>query len=161
MLQHSSCSLSMLHLLTPCNTCGCTGFVAEYSAQPFNRDGWGGFPLDMTATIEKDKTTTCLQAEATTSLVHSVSPFGNRHITQVGVMGWPARCRWVSCVCNRGTCVFLGVAGGLSRWSYGVRAPVLCCAAPVWGVMHGSCMGSRGLPYSIGLVQYCQWGRVQ
>eukprot|EP00775_Hariotina_reticulata_P001040 gene1040-1378_t len=60
-----------------------TGFVAEYSAQPFNRDGWGGFPLDMTATIEKDKTTTCLQAEAATSIVHSVAPFGKRHITQV------------------------------------------------------------------------------
>jgi hypothetical protein len=57
--------------------------VAEYSAQPFNRDGWGGVPLDVTATIEKDKTTTCLQAEANASIVHSVAPFGSRHITQV------------------------------------------------------------------------------
>ncbi|WIA36062.1 hypothetical protein OEZ86_007418 [Tetradesmus obliquus] len=61
-----------------------TGFVAEYSAQPFNRDGWGGVPLDVTATIEKDKTTTCLQAEANASIVHSVAPFGSRHVTQVG-----------------------------------------------------------------------------
>lgn len=60
-----------------------TGFVAEYSAQPFNRDGWGGFPLDVTATIEKDKTNTCLQAEASTSIVHSTAAFGSRHITQV------------------------------------------------------------------------------
>jgi ABC-type phosphate transport system permease subunit len=59
------------------------GFVAEYSAQPFNRDGWGGVPVDVTATIEKDKTTTCLQAEANASIVHSVAPFGSRHITQV------------------------------------------------------------------------------
>lgn len=59
------------------------GFVAEFAAQPFNTAGWGGFPLDVTATIEKDKTTTCLQAEASTSIVHSVAPFGNRHITQV------------------------------------------------------------------------------
>jgi hypothetical protein len=61
------------------------GFVAEYSAQPFNRDGWGGVPLDVTATIEKDKTTTCLQAEANASIIHSVAPFGSRHVTQVGV----------------------------------------------------------------------------
>jgi hypothetical protein len=59
--------------------------VAEYSAQPFNRDGWGGVPLDVTATIEKDKTTTCLQAEANASIIHSVAPFGSRHVTQVGV----------------------------------------------------------------------------
>jgi hypothetical protein len=38
-----------------------TGFVADYSAQPFNKDGWGGVPFDVTATVEKDKTTTCLQ----------------------------------------------------------------------------------------------------
>lgn len=38
-----------------------TGFVAEFSSQPFNRDGWGGVPLDCTLCIEKDKTTTCLQ----------------------------------------------------------------------------------------------------
>eukprot|EP00878_Enallax_costatus_P011450 GHUV01011954.1.p2 GENE.GHUV01011954.1~~GHUV01011954.1.p2 ORF type:complete len:434 (+),score=125.86 GHUV01011954.1:1557-2858(+) len=60
-----------------------TGFVAEYSAQPFNRDGWGGYPVDITATVEKDKTNTCLQAEASTSIVHSTAAFGSRHITQV------------------------------------------------------------------------------
>lgn len=60
-----------------------TGFVAEYDAQPFNRDGWGGVPMDLTVTVEKDKTTTCLQGEAHASLIHSVRPFGNRHITQI------------------------------------------------------------------------------
>lgn len=57
--------------------------MAEWSGQPWNVHGWGGVPVDVTATIEKDKTTTCLQAEANASIVHSVAPFGNRHITQV------------------------------------------------------------------------------
>jgi hypothetical protein len=53
-----------LLLLLPLHVCCVllsTGFVAEYSAQPFNRDGWGGLPLDVTASVEKDKTNTCLQ----------------------------------------------------------------------------------------------------
>lgn len=38
-----------------------TGFVAEWGGQPFNRAGWGGLPLDMTVTVEKDKSSTCVQ----------------------------------------------------------------------------------------------------
>jgi hypothetical protein len=79
----SACRLNLTVLLTHTQFACLTGFVAEYSAQPFNSDGWGGFPLDVTATLEKDKTTTCVQAEASTSIVHSVAPFGPRHITQV------------------------------------------------------------------------------
>lgn len=41
-----------------------TGFIAEWSAQLAHRHGWGGVPFDVTACIEKDKTTTCLQVGA-------------------------------------------------------------------------------------------------
>lgn len=37
------------------------GIVMQYEAQPFNRDGWGGLPMDLTLCVEKDKTTFCLQ----------------------------------------------------------------------------------------------------
>ncbi len=74
-----------------------TGFVAEWSAQPFNVDGWGGIPVDLTLTLEKDKTTTCVQAETHASIIHSVKPFGSRHITQVGL-----GCRWWGWVAGRG-----------------------------------------------------------
>jgi hypothetical protein len=35
--------------------------VAEWGAQPFNKAGWGGLPVDMTVTVEKDKANLCLQ----------------------------------------------------------------------------------------------------
>ena len=55
------------------------------SPQPTHRprDGFGGFPFDIHLAVEKDKTSTCLQGESHLSVVHSVPPFGNRHITQV------------------------------------------------------------------------------
>ncbi|KAI8472281.1 MAG: hypothetical protein J3K34DRAFT_519900 [Monoraphidium minutum] len=61
-----------------------TGFVAEWCGQPFNRNGWGGVPLDATVTVEKDKANLCLQGEAHASVVHNIKPFGSKHITQVG-----------------------------------------------------------------------------
>ncbi|KAG1671540.1 hypothetical protein FOA52_011262 [Chlamydomonas sp. UWO 241] len=60
-----------------------TGFVADYEAQFFNHDGWGGLPFDLHLAVEKDKATTCLQGESHVSLVHCVPPFGPRHITQL------------------------------------------------------------------------------
>ncbi|KAG2490023.1 hypothetical protein HYH03_011488 [Edaphochlamys debaryana] len=59
------------------------GIVFQYEAQPFNRHGWGGVPVDLTVCLEKDKSSLCLQGETHMSLVHSVPPFGPRHITQV------------------------------------------------------------------------------
>ncbi|KAF5834443.1 hypothetical protein DUNSADRAFT_8906 [Dunaliella salina] len=59
------------------------GFVAEFDGQPGNRDGWGGFPLNLHLAIEKDKTNMCLQGEGNFSVIHNVPPFGSRHITQV------------------------------------------------------------------------------
>ncbi|PNW70794.1 hypothetical protein CHLRE_17g734300v5 [Chlamydomonas reinhardtii] len=59
------------------------GIVFQYEAQPFSRHGWGGVPFDLTVCCEKDKTSLCLQGETHVSLVHSVPPFGPRHITQV------------------------------------------------------------------------------
>ncbi|KAG2429457.1 hypothetical protein HYH02_014039 [Chlamydomonas schloesseri] len=59
------------------------GIVFQYEAQPFSRHGWGGLPFDLTVCCEKDKTSLCLQGETHVSLVHSVPPFGPRHITQV------------------------------------------------------------------------------
>jgi len=35
--------------------------VAEWGGQPFNRAGWGGLPVDMTVTVEKDKNNLCVQ----------------------------------------------------------------------------------------------------
>jgi len=59
------------------------GFVAEYDGQPGNRDGWGGFPLNLHLAVEKDKKNTCLQGEAHMSVIHNIPPWGGRHITQL------------------------------------------------------------------------------
>ncbi|KXZ43433.1 hypothetical protein GPECTOR_90g519 [Gonium pectorale] len=71
------------------------GIVFQYESQPFSRHGWGGVPLDLTVCLEKDKTSLCLQGESHLSLVHSVPPFGPRHITQGPTggkeEGWGAR----------------------------------------------------------------------
>ncbi|KAJ9516545.1 hypothetical protein QJQ45_015102 [Haematococcus lacustris] len=61
------------------------GIVAEYDGQVFTRHGWGGVPLNVHLALEKDKTNLCVQGEVHCSLVHSVPPFGPRHITQVNV----------------------------------------------------------------------------
>jgi len=60
-----------------------TGVVADWKGQPGCRRGYGGVPARLTATLEKDKTTACLQAEGAVSLVHSLPPFGPAHVTQL------------------------------------------------------------------------------
>ncbi len=40
-------------------------------------------PLNVHLAVEKDKTATCLQGEVHASVVHTVPPWGSRHITQV------------------------------------------------------------------------------
>lgn len=37
------------------------GMVIEWDGQPGNRDGWGGFPMNVHLAVEKDKKNTCLQ----------------------------------------------------------------------------------------------------
>lgn len=60
-----------------------TGLVMQMDGQPFNTNGWGGVPYSLSVCVEKDKNNFCLQGETHFSLVHSVPPFGSRHITQV------------------------------------------------------------------------------
>lgn len=64
---------------TPCTA----GLVLQMEGQPFNTNGWGGVPASLSLCVEKDKQTFCLQGETHLSLVHSVPPFGKRHITHV------------------------------------------------------------------------------
>lgn len=59
------------------------GLVLQMEGQPFNTNGWGGVPASLSLCVEKDKQTFCLQGETHLSLVHSVPPFGKRHITHV------------------------------------------------------------------------------
>jgi hypothetical protein len=60
-----------------------SGIVAERDGVLFSRDGWGGVPFDVTLCLEKDKSSMCLQGENNLTVVHSVKPFGPRHISQV------------------------------------------------------------------------------
>eukprot|EP00798_Chlamydomonas_sp_ICE-L_P010149 gene10149-8052_t len=59
-----------------------TGFVAEHMTFLGHKNGWGGVPVDVHLAVEKDKSSLCLQGETHLTFVHTVQPFGHRHISQ-------------------------------------------------------------------------------